>query len=80
MDREQDINFIYEGGVLRPQGPVDLPEGTRGVAHIRQSDAGEAPLLDLARLAETFGSAPDWPADGAAQLDHYLYGSPKHHE
>lgn len=37
MDREQDIPFIYEDGVLKPQGPVDFPEGTRGVAHIRDA-------------------------------------------
>ena len=34
MDREQDIHFVYENGVLRPQEPVNLPEGTRGTAHI----------------------------------------------
>ncbi|MEK6701785.1 MAG: antitoxin family protein [Planctomycetota bacterium] len=37
MDREQDISFVFENGVLRPDGPVDLPEGARGVAHIRES-------------------------------------------
>jgi predicted DNA-binding antitoxin AbrB/MazE fold protein len=35
MDREQDIHFVYENGVLRPEEPVNLPEGARGVAHIR---------------------------------------------
>ena len=37
MDREQDIPFVYENGVLRPEGPVDFPEGTRGIAHIRET-------------------------------------------
>ncbi|HMN41669.1 MAG TPA: antitoxin family protein [Phycisphaerales bacterium] len=36
MDREQDIPFVYENGVLRPEGPVDFPEGGRGIAHIRE--------------------------------------------
>ncbi len=46
MDREQDIHFVYENGVLRPEEPVNLPEGTRGVAHIKTSDAGSAPQSD----------------------------------
>ena len=36
MDREQEIPFVYENGVLKPEGPVDFPEGTRGIAHIRE--------------------------------------------
>jgi predicted DNA-binding antitoxin AbrB/MazE fold protein len=36
MDREQDIPFVFENGVLRPEGPIDFPEGTRGIAHIRE--------------------------------------------
>lgn len=35
MDREQDIPFVYEGGMLKPEGRVDLPDGARGIAHIR---------------------------------------------
>jgi len=35
MDREQDIHFVFDSGVLRPQEPVGLREGTREVAHIR---------------------------------------------
>lgn len=41
MYREQEFPFIYERGVLRPEGHVDLPEGTRGIARIREApDAG----------------------------------------
>lgn len=36
---------------------------------------GEETLADLIdRIAV---DVPDWPADGAAQHDHYLYGTPK---
>ncbi len=35
MIRDQDIPFVYESGVLRPQGHVDLPEGSRGIASIK---------------------------------------------
>jgi predicted DNA-binding antitoxin AbrB/MazE fold protein len=40
MYREQEFNFVYEQGVLRPEGRLDLPEGARGIASIRES-AGE---------------------------------------
>ena len=43
MDREQDIHFVYENGVLRPEEPVDLPDGTRGIAHIRTSIPDSSP-------------------------------------
>ncbi len=41
MYREQEIPFVYEHGVLKPEGRVDLPEGARGIAHIRE--AGTTP-------------------------------------
>ena len=39
MNREQDIPFVYENSVLRPDGPVDFPEGTRGIDQIRETPA-----------------------------------------
>lgn len=39
MYREQEIPFVYEHGVLKPEGRVDLPEGARGIAHIRETTA-----------------------------------------
>lgn len=41
MDREQDIPFVYEDGVLKPQSAVDLPEGARGIAHLRPSESAD---------------------------------------
>jgi predicted DNA-binding antitoxin AbrB/MazE fold protein len=38
MDRAQDIHFVYENGVLRPEEPVNLPEGARGIARIRAAE------------------------------------------
>lgn len=37
MYREQEVPFVYEEGVLKPEGHVDLPEGARGIAHIRET-------------------------------------------
>lgn len=39
MYREQEFPFIYEHGVLKPEGQLDLPEGARGIAHIREGAA-----------------------------------------
>jgi predicted DNA-binding antitoxin AbrB/MazE fold protein len=42
MYREQEFPFVYEHGVLRPEAHVDLPEGARGIAHIREAAASRA--------------------------------------
>jgi len=34
--------------------------------------------MSLAKLADEFPEDPTWPADGASEHDHYLYGTPKH--
>lgn len=52
MDREQDIPFIYEDGVLKPQIPVDFPEGARGVAHVRETPA-DSDKSDRKKALET---------------------------
>jgi hypothetical protein len=45
---------------------------------ISTSDSVEdRPLMKLLRALEAMPDNPDWPADGAAQHDHYLYGLPK---
>jgi len=88
------INVHFDGKVLVPDEPIDLPIGSAFVAKLesivpaeRASRASECPisaeqaaanpLLRLARLAYEFPDDPDAPTDGAAQVDHYLYGSPK---
>jgi predicted DNA-binding antitoxin AbrB/MazE fold protein len=47
--REQDIPFVYEQGVLKPEGHVDLPEGARGIAHIREIANGDASAQAISR-------------------------------
>ncbi len=36
MDHGQEIVFTFEDGVLRPDGTVNLPNGARGIATLRQ--------------------------------------------
>ena len=71
----------FDGRVFIPEGPVHLPADTEveiAVAPAASSaPATRPPLAQLVELLDQFPSDPDWPADGAAQHDHYLYGTPK---
>lgn len=69
----------FDGQVLIPDGPIDLPMGC--VLEVRaapiETQAIDYPLRRLAEIASRFPVNPDAPVDGAAQHDHYLYGTPK---
>ena len=62
-----------KNGVVVLEDDAKLPEGT----DVRVEPVDEPPLKDLVRVTEEFTDDPDWPADGAAEHDHYLYGTPK---
>ncbi len=73
----------FDGRVLVPDEPVDLPVDCALEVHVqplkeRTSGSTEGkPLLKLLQLLEDLPDDPNAPADGAAQHDHYLYGLPK---
>jgi predicted DNA-binding antitoxin AbrB/MazE fold protein len=71
----------YDGRVLVPEQPVDLPVGRRLEIQVAAApdERPQRPglLKDLAELARTLPGNPAGPTDGAAQHDHYLYGTPK---
>jgi hypothetical protein len=74
------VRARFDGHVFVPEEPVDLPVGCVLEIPITPASAQESPsstLSDLAELVAGFPANPDWPADGAAQVDHYLYGAPK---
>ena len=70
------IRAHFDGKVFVPDEPVNIPANTP-VRLVLASDKGPCPLEDLANLANSMPPAPDWPADTAQQLDHYLYGQAK---
>jgi hypothetical protein len=71
------MNAHFDGRVFVPDGPVDLPVGQL-VRVVAEPAAGSAPPLDdLCARLERLPANPDWPADGAAEHDHLLYGMPK---
>jgi len=75
------VKARFNGRVFVPESPVDLPEGYELEIAIPSPPPTEAPpkptLVELMEVMKQFPENPDWPADGAAQHDHYLYGMPK---
>jgi len=76
------VKAQYDGRVLIPQEPVDLPTGCEleiaiSPAAAADGDASGSTLSRLAKIADRFPANPDLATDLAAQHDHYLYGAPK---
>ncbi|HYR58552.1 MAG TPA: hypothetical protein VEO95_07985 [Chthoniobacteraceae bacterium] len=67
----------FDGKVLVPDEPVDLPRDCALEIRVEATGAEETGLARLARMVEGLPFDPDAPTDGAAQHDHYLYGLPK---
>ena len=72
----------YDGRVLVPDEPVDLPLDTPLEIQVRRVTepalAPGTPLSELAQLAKRHPITGNAAPDLAAQHDHYLYGTPKH--
>ena len=77
------VKAHFDGKVLIPDEPVKLPVNCALELHIQPLEkripvsADNKPLLKLLKALEDLPDNPAWPADGAAQHDHYLYGLPK---
>jgi len=74
------LRVHFDGKVLVPDEPVDLPVNCALEAQVKPVESDrleERPLMKLVKLLEELPDNPDWPSDGAAQHDHYLYGLPK---
>jgi predicted DNA-binding antitoxin AbrB/MazE fold protein len=74
------VEAVYENGVLKPAEPLPLKEHERVSVTV---EPVRPPIWE--RLAARAAEAPPeevikLPADGAAQIDHYLYGHPKRPE
>jgi predicted DNA-binding antitoxin AbrB/MazE fold protein len=73
------IHAIYENGVFRPIGAVQLPDRSEVELTIQASRSPSAhpELARLLEITEQFGDNAASPTDRAAQHDHYLFGTPK---
>ena len=83
------VEAVYAEGVLKPVEHLELPERQRVRLIVQTIDGSpardaaedqESPIWE--KFAVVAGSIPAesfdvFPADGAAEHDHYLYGSPK---
>ena len=68
---------VYENGVLKPAGPLPLKEHEKVNVTV---EPARPPIWEriAARAAEIPQEEVDrLPPDGAAQVDHYLYGHPR---
>ena len=67
----------FDGQVLIPEHPLDLPEGSVVEILATLIQTPTSALQALTKLAADFPANPDLPVDSAAQHDHYLYQSAK---
>jgi hypothetical protein len=74
------IRAHFDGRVLVPDEPLNLPANQPLRVVVYAESDSEFPLAGLAHLAQTYSPVDHWPSDGAKQVDHYLYGTPKRDE
>ncbi|QDU21625.1 hypothetical protein [Urbifossiella limnaea] len=70
----QTIAAHFDGRVIVPDGPVELPTGLPLRIRVELADNPEPRFAALLGFA---ADLPDAPPDLAAQHDHYLTGTPK---
>ncbi len=70
------IRVHFDGKVLVPDQPVDLPMNCALEAQVKPVEPMDRPLAGLVDLARKF-PVVEASSDGASQHDHYLYGAPK---
>ena len=73
------INAHYDGRVIAPDEPVDLPPNQALIVRIEAKNADEPLTREsaLAWLVANASDSTDVPCDLSHQHDHYLYGTPK---
>lgn len=70
----QTITAHFDGKVIIPDEPVQLPVGQALRIHLELAEAALPRFADFVRLE---ADLPDAPPDLSVQHDHYLYGTPK---
>jgi hypothetical protein len=70
----QTISAHFDGKVIIPDEPLELPVGQPLRVRLELAEASTPRFADLLQFA---ADLPGAPSDLSAQHDHYLYGSPK---
>ncbi len=65
------FDAIYENGVLKPKKPLTLADGARVRVTLSSAEGERDPLADV------IGIGASGRSDGAANHDHYIYGTRK---
>lgn len=76
------VTAHYNGSAFIPDEPVEMPEGSEVMVQLISTEKKDSTqpvvgLRQLAALLKKLPPDPDAPSDGAAQHDHYLYGTAK---
>lgn len=72
------ITVLYDGQVLRPEGPLDLEPNVRYVVTIQpEAEVAEVEKPTAWDVLRPYIGTLDMPADWSIEHDHYLYGTPK---
>ncbi len=76
------VKAHYDGKVIVPDEPVDLPKGEPLIVQIKLAELGKNKRKHRGKsvlqwLEENAVANDGLPADLAHQHDHYLYGTPK---
>jgi len=73
------INAHYDGRVIVPDEPVDLPENQALIVRIEPKNVAIPPAREsvLTWLAANASDSTEVPSDLSHEHDHYLYGTPK---
>lgn len=69
-----ELQGVVHNGVIVPDDPAALPEGTRVSIRVAQA---EKPKPFGERYAQFKGAVPGLPPDLAEQHEHYRLGTPK---
>ncbi|MCC5652059.1 antitoxin family protein [Nostoc sp. XA013] len=69
------VTVVFDGGVLRPDVPLDLTPNTRYVITIQELK--ETSCGDAWDVLEAIAGTVDAPEDWSSEHDHYLCGTPK---
>jgi predicted DNA-binding antitoxin AbrB/MazE fold protein len=74
------VEAVYENGILKPLQPLPLKEHERVSVTVEQRRPSLVERIVASARVLPQETLDRLPSDGAAQHDHYIYGTPKRPE
>jgi len=75
-EMEKTATVVFDGEVLRPEGPVDMQLNAR-YRITYESSPPAAPAPSIWDYFESVAGSVEAPRDWADEHDHYIHGTPK---